>query len=61
MTNRVSENTYQKCVAAAEAGETILIGNAPRGTGKMIAQTNSRYHGRSIRTIRAVDSEEGGK
>ena len=54
MTDRIANATYEKCVAALSAGKTILIGNAPNGAGEMIARVNSRYHGKTIRTIRAV-------
>lgn len=54
MTNKITDKTYEKCVSAIKAGKIILIGNAPYGKGEMIARSASRYHGFTIRTIRAV-------
>ncbi len=46
--------TAAKIEAALAAGERVLVGNSPRGRGRMLSKINSRFHGYTIRTIRAV-------
>ena len=53
MTDNIYTTTFDACVSAIKSGKKIYIGNAPQGLG-IIAQVNSRYHGKSIRTIRAI-------
>lgn len=64
-TNNVANSTAAKIKKHVSAGDDIYIGNNPfMDKAKKwewfhltrLAQTNSRYHGRSIRTIWAVSN-----
>ncbi len=50
----VHNSTAKKIMEYHNSGYKIIVGNSPYGPGIMISQFNSRYHGHSIRTIRAV-------
>ena len=50
----VRDETAEKIVRYAKNGYKIIVGNYPGGKGKTLSCINSRYHGYSIRTIRAV-------
>lgn len=50
----VQDRTAENLIKLDRKGTKIVVGNSPYGPGEMISQVNSRYHGYSIRTIRAL-------
>ena len=50
----VQNKTAEKIEQLSSEGYTIVVGNHHSGAGIMVSQINSRFHGRSIRTIRAI-------
>ncbi len=47
----VLNSTFDIIIGALKTGQTVYVGNSPGRNAECIAQFNSRYHGRSIRTI----------
>ena len=50
----ISDATAEKIREALDAGFSVVVGNYPSRRGIRLSQVNSRYHGRSIRTIHAI-------
>lgn len=52
----VQNHTFKSIMAALSAGKKVYVGNYPkRKNAEIISHVNSRYHGRSIRTIHVIN------